>query len=95
MKEGKKQKKYYSSSSEESLKDELEEYENYINDLLDDDNSSAKDIMKAMKVAQKFNDRDTNKRLRKRLNKALDHPTSFTLIDSTEYYMENRYLNLF
>ena len=48
-----------------------------------------------MKVAQKFNDKDINKRLSKRFNKALDHPTSFTLIDSTEYYMKNRYLNLF
>ena len=77
------------------MKDELEEYENYINDLLDDDNSSAKDIMKAMKVAQKFNDKNTNKRLSKRLNKALDHPTSFTPIDSTKYYMKNRYPVLF
>ena len=50
--------------------------------------------MKAMKVAQKFNDKDTNKRLSKRLNKILDHPTSFTPIDSTELYMKNRYLGL-
>ena len=51
--------------------------------------------MKAMKVAQKFNDKDTNKRLSKRLNKTLDHPTSFTPIDSTEYYMKNSYPSLF
>jgi len=80
---------------ENSSEDELEEYKNFINELLDDDDVSAQDIMKAMKVAQKFNDKDTNKRLSKRLKKALDHPTSFTPIDSTEYYMRNRYLNLF